>query len=122
MTAVLTEAPVTFPADWAERANCRSLGLNHFFEDLRIERRGDPYAKARQACNGCDRDVRLACLASSINEGLRTGFFAGAIPARYRPWSRRRTANESPSTSHRSRPAPTPARSGSSPANRRVAC
>jgi Transcription factor WhiB len=82
MTAVLTEAPVTFPADWAERANCRSLGLNHFFEDLRIERRGDPYAKARQACNGCDRDVRNACLASAIAEGLRTGFFAGAIPAR----------------------------------------
>ena len=82
MTAVLTEAPVTFPADWAERANCRSLGLNHFFEDLRVERRGDPYAKARQACNGCDRDVRNACLASAIAEGLRTGFFAGAIPAR----------------------------------------
>ena len=82
MTATLTEAPVTFPADWAERANCRDLGLQHFFEDLRVERRGDPYAKARQACNGCERDVRLSCLASAIAEGLRTGFFAGAIPAR----------------------------------------
>ena len=82
MTAVLTEAPVTFPADWADRANCRSLGLNHFFEDLRLERRGDPYAKARQACTTCERDVRNACLASAIAEGLRTGFFAGAIPAR----------------------------------------
>ena len=82
MSLTLTEAPVLFPADWAERANCRDLGIQHFFEDLRVERRGDPSAKARQACNGCDRDVRLACLASSINEGLRTGFFAGAIPAR----------------------------------------
>jgi hypothetical protein len=76
MSLTLTEAPVLFPADWAERANCRDLGIQHFFEDLRVERRGDPYAKARH------RDVRLACLASSINEGLRTGFFAGSIPAR----------------------------------------
>jgi len=82
MSTLLTEAPVLFPADWSERANCRELGLQYFFEDLRVERRGDPYAKARQACNSCERDVRMACLASSISEGLRTGFFAGSIPAR----------------------------------------
>ena len=99
MTAMMTEAPVTFPADWAERANCRDLGLQHFFEDLRVERRGDPYAKARQACNGCERDVRLACLSSAIAEGLRTGFFAGAIPAR-RLELRRAAQSEGVDVSH----------------------
>ena len=77
-----TETPARFDPDWAERAACADLGLAHFFEDLRVERRGDPYAKARQACNSCERDVRLSCLGSAIAEGLRTGFFAGCIPAR----------------------------------------
>jgi hypothetical protein len=74
--------PATFDPAWALSAQCRTIGITHFFEDLSPERRGDPYAKAREVCAACPRRVRLSCLATSISEGLRTGFFAGCIPAR----------------------------------------
>jgi hypothetical protein len=76
------EAPLTFDPAWSLDAPCRTVGITHFFEDLSPVRRGDPYAKAREVCAECPRRVRLSCLASAIGEGLRTGFFAGCIPAR----------------------------------------
>jgi hypothetical protein len=76
------QLPATFDPAWALSAACRTVGITHFFEDLSPERRGDPYAKAREVCTTCPRRVRLSCLATSISEGLRTGFFAGCIPAR----------------------------------------
>ena len=75
-------SPMTFDPAWALSAACRTIGITHFFEDLSPEHRGDPYAKAREVCAGCPRRVRLSCLATAIGEGLRTGFFAGCIPAR----------------------------------------
>lgn len=75
-------APVWNP-NWAQQAACRGLDLDFFFEDLQNGgRRGDPYAKAREICDDCASDVKRACLATSIAEGLRSGFFGGAIPAR----------------------------------------
>jgi Transcription factor WhiB len=74
--------PLTFDPSWAFSAACRTVGITHFFEDLSPERRGDPYARAREVCASCPRRVRLSCLATAIGEGLRTGFFAGCIPAR----------------------------------------
>jgi hypothetical protein len=76
------QTPLTFDPAWALSAQCRTVGITHFFEDLSPERRGDPYAKAREVCAVCPRRVRLSCLATAIGEGLRTGFFAGCIPAR----------------------------------------
>ena len=76
------EAPVWNP-NWAQNAACRGLDLDFFFEDLQASsRKGDPYAKAREICDSCSAEVRQACLATSIAEGLRSGFFGGAIPAR----------------------------------------
>lgn len=76
------DAPVWNP-DWAQAAACRGLDLDFFFEDLQAStRKGDPYGKAREICNSCPTEVRQACLATSIAEGLRSGFFGGAIPAR----------------------------------------
>jgi Transcription factor WhiB len=75
-------APAAFDPHWAVEAPCRTVGIAYFFEDLSPVRRGDPYAKAREVCASCPRRVRLSCLASAIGEGLRTGFFAGCIPAR----------------------------------------
>ena len=71
-----------FDPDWAEQAPCRTVSLAYFFEDLRPVRGGDPYATARRICAACPTRVRRSCLASSIAEGLRSGFFAGCIPAR----------------------------------------
>jgi hypothetical protein len=76
------QTPLTFDPAWALSAQCRTVGITHFFEDLSPDRRGDPYAKAREVCAVCPRRVRLSCLATAIGEGLRTGFFAGCIPAR----------------------------------------
>jgi hypothetical protein len=76
------QLPMRFDSAWALSAACRTVGITHFFEDLSPERRGDPYAKAREVCAVCPRRVRLSCLATAIGEGLRTGFFAGCIPAR----------------------------------------
>ena len=76
------DAPIWNP-NWAQNAACRGLDLDFFFEDLQAStRKGDPYGKAREICNSCPDDVRQACLATSIAEGLRSGFFGGAIPAR----------------------------------------
>ena len=70
-------------SDWALDAACRGFGLDYFFEDLQDGvRRGDPYAKAREVCNSCPDYVRRCCLATAVAEGLRSGFFGGAIPAR----------------------------------------
>jgi Transcription factor WhiB len=71
-----------FDPEWAEQAPCRSVSLAYFFEDLRPTRGGDPYATARRICAACPTRVRRSCLAASIAEGLRSGFFAGCIPAR----------------------------------------
>jgi hypothetical protein len=79
---VAFDAPA-WNSQWAQQAACRGLELDYFFEDLQPgSRRGDPYAKARQICDSCPSDVKRACLATSIAEGLRSGFFGGAIPAR----------------------------------------
>ena len=74
--------PLSFDPGWALSAICRTHGITHFFEDLSPDRRGDPYSTARQLCASCPRRVRLSCLSTAIGEGLRTGFFAGCIPAR----------------------------------------
>jgi Transcription factor WhiB len=71
-----------FDAEWADQAPCRSVSLAYFFEDQRPVRGGDPYATAKRICAACPTRVRRSCLASSIAEGLRSGFFAGCIPAR----------------------------------------
>lgn len=76
-------ATETWDPAWAQRAACRGLDLNVFFEDLQQQGKpSDPYGKAREICGNCETDVRRACLATSIAEGLRSGFFGGAIPAR----------------------------------------
>jgi len=72
----------SFDPEWAEQAPCRTVSLAYFFEDQRPVRSGDPYATAKRICAACPSRVRRSCLASSIAEGLRSGFFAGCIPAR----------------------------------------
>jgi Transcription factor WhiB len=85
-TTTATKTTVDVPVwnmNWAQQAACRGLDLDFFFEDLQAgSRKGDPYAKAREICDSCPESVRQACLATSIAEGLRSGFFGGAIPAR----------------------------------------
>ncbi len=79
--ATTTTAP--WFANWAQEAACRGLDLDFFFEDLQTSSRGsDPYSKAKEVCDSCDAAVRRCCLATSVAEGLRSGFFGGAIPAR----------------------------------------
>ena len=86
MAATITADQVTtdvWEASWAERAACRGVNLDCFFEDLQQHARGsDPYGKAKQVCNSCEPAVRRSCLATAIAEGLRSGFFGGTIPAR----------------------------------------
>lgn len=90
MAAVATKTATQFTRDasdwnpgWAQQAACRGLDLDFFFEDLQPgSRKGDAYAKAQEICESCPISVRRACLATSIAEGLRSGFFGGAIPAR----------------------------------------
>jgi Transcription factor WhiB len=90
MAALATRSDQIFPiladpwiGDWALDAACRGFGLDYFFEDLQEgQRRGDPYAKAREVCGSCPEHVRRCCLATAVAEGLRSGFFGGAIPAR----------------------------------------
>ncbi len=90
MAAVATKTATPIAGDvsvwnptWAQQAACRGLDLDFFFEDLQTgSRKGDSYAKAQEICESCPISVRRACLATSIAEGLRSGFFGGAIPAR----------------------------------------
>ena len=83
LAATNTVATKVWDGSWAERAACRGLDLNLFFEDLQSTAKGtDPYGRAREVCGGCEDAVRRSCLATSIAEGLRSGFFGGAIPAR----------------------------------------